>query len=218
VQANKQPEAVSVIDAKQPAQRKRGRRTLWLVLLVCAAPVIASYFTFYVIKPEKRDNYGAFIDARTHPVPGALHTATLDGKPRELDQFKGKWVMLVAAPGACPDTCQKQLFAMRQLRLMQNKDQDRIERVWLITDQQPLDTMVIREYDGTHMLRADPQAVAGWLPVDPGTTVTDHIYMIDPLGHLMMRFPKDPDPGATYKHMQKVNKDINKLLKASSIG
>jgi hypothetical protein len=42
--------------------------------------------------------------------------------------------------------------------------------------------------------------------------------MIDPLGHLMMRFPKDPDPSTTYKHMQKVYKDINKLLKASSIG
>jgi hypothetical protein len=107
---------------------------------------------------------------------------------------------------------------MRQLRLMQGKDQDRIERVWLITDQKPLDTMVIREYDGTHMLRADPQAVAGWLPAESGTTITDHIYMIDPLGHLMMRFPKDPDPSTTYKHMQKVYKDINKLLKASSIG
>jgi peroxiredoxin len=218
VQANKQPEAASAVDAKQPAEGKRSRRTLWLVLLVCAAPVIASYVTFYVIKPEKRNNYGAFIDARTHPVPAALHSATLDGKPQALDAFKGKWVLLMAAPGACEASCQKQLYAMRQLRLMQGKEQDRIERVWLVTDQQPLDTLVIREYDGTHMLRADPQAVAGWLPADPGTGIGDHIYMIDPLGHLMMRFPKDPDPSATYKHMQKVSKDVNKLLKASSIG
>lgn len=218
MQANKQPEAASAAATRPSAQRKRGHRTLWLVLLVCAAPVIASYFTFYVIKPEKRNNYGAIIDARTHPVPAALHPATLDGKPYALDAFKGKWVLLMAAPGACDQLCQKQLYAMRQLRLMQGKDQDRIERVWLITDQQPLDTIVIREYDGTHMLRADPQAVAGWLPVDAGTTVTDHIYMIDPLGHLMMRFPKDPEPATTYKHMQKVYKDINKLLKASSIG
>jgi peroxiredoxin len=218
VQANKQPEAASAATANPPVARKRSRRALWLVLLVCAAPVIASYFTFYVLKPEKRNNYGAIIDARTHPVPAALHTTTLDGRPRALDQFKGKWVMLMAAPGDCPEACQKQLYAMRQLRTMQGKDQDRIERVWLITDQQPLDTMVIREYDGTHMLRADPQAVASWLPLDPGTTIQDHIYMIDPLGHLMMRFPKDPDPSTTYKHMQKVYKDINKLLKASSIG
>jgi peroxiredoxin len=183
---------------------------LWVVLLVCASPIIASYFTFYVLKPEKRNNYGTLIDQRAHPVP-AMATTTLDGKPAALDQFKGKWVMLMAAPGACGEACRKQLFAMRQLRLMQGKEMERIERVWLITDQEPLDTIVIREYDGTHMLRADAKSVANWLPADPGTSVSDHIYMIDPLGHLMMRFPKDPEP-------RKVHKDIYKLLKASSVG
>jgi hypothetical protein len=194
----------------EPQQRKRGRWMLWLVLLVCASPIIASYFTYYVLKPEKRNNYGTLIDQRAHPIP-ALATTTLDGKPVALDQFKGKWVMLMAAPGACDAACRKQLFAMRQLRTMQGKEMERIERVWLILDAEPLDTILIREYDGTHMLRADAKAVAGWLPLDPGTSVADHIYMIDPLGHLMMRFPKDPDP-------RKVYKDIYKLLKASSVG
>jgi peroxiredoxin len=194
----------------EPQQRKRGRWMLWLVLLVCASPMIASYFTFYVIKPEKRNNYGTLIDQRAHPIP-AMATTTLDGKPAALEQFKGKWIMLMAAPSACIDACRKQLFAMRQLRTMQGKEMERIERVWLITDREPLDTIVIREFDGTHMLRADPKAVANWLPVDAGTSVTDHIYMIDPLGHLMMRFPKDPEP-------RKVHKDIYKLLKASSVG
>jgi peroxiredoxin len=193
-----------------PQQRKRGRWMLWLVLLVCASPIIASYFTFYVIKPEKRSNYGTLIDQRAHPVP-AMALTTLDGKPAALEQFKGKWVMLMAAPGACDEACRKQLFAMRQLRAMQGKEMARIERVWLITDREPLDTIVIREYDGTHMLRADAKTVANWLPADPGTTVAGHIYMIDPLGHLMMRFPRDPDP-------RKVYKDIYKLLKASSVG
>jgi hypothetical protein len=193
--------------------RKRGRRMLWLVLAVCAAPMIASYFTYYVIKPQKRNNYGTLIDQRAHPVP-AMATTTLDGRPQALDQFKGKWVMLMTGPGACPDACRKQLFAMRQLRLMQGKDADRIERVWLITDKEPLDTLVIREFDGTHMLRADAATVASWLPADEGTTPADHIYMIDPLGHLMMRFPKDPQ----FQEVRKVYKDINKLLKASSVG
>jgi peroxiredoxin len=222
VQANQQQPEPASPGAKPiaPSQStvKRSRRTMWLVLLVCAAPIIASYLAFYVIKPEKRNNYGGFIDARTHPIPAALHTATLDGKPQPLEAFKGKWVMLMAAPADCPDACQKQLFALRQLRTMQGKEMNRIERVWLITDREPLDTFVIREYDGTHMLRADPQAVAAWLPVEAGTGITDHIYLIDPLGHLMMVFPKDPNPAKTYLHMQKVYKDINKLLKASAIG
>jgi hypothetical protein len=100
---------------------------------------------------------------------------------------------------------------MRQERLMQGKEMDRIERVWLITDREPVDTMLIRQYDGMHMLHADPASVAKWLPVDAGTTAADHIYLIDPLGNLMMRFPADPEPRRMYK-------DINKLLKASAIG
>ncbi|WP_370663397.1 SCO family protein [Massilia rhizosphaerae] len=211
MEPNKLADAAAIPDGA--AQRKRGRWTLWLVVAVCAAPVIASYVTFYVIKPEKRNNYGTLIDQRAHPVP-AMATTTLDGRPQALEQFKGKWVMLMTGPGACPDTCRKQLFAMRQLRLMQGKEADRIERVWLITDKEPLDTLVIREYDGTHMLRADAATVAAWLPADAGTTPDDHIYMIDPLGHLMMRFPKDPQ----LQQVRKVYKDIYKLLKASSIG
>ncbi|WP_413672506.1 SCO family protein [Massilia cellulosiltytica] len=203
--------AEPAIDPK--STRKRGRWMLWLVLLVCASPMIASYFTYYVIKPEKRNNYGTLIDQRAHPVP-AMATTTLDGRPQALEQFKGKWVMLMVGPGACPDSCRKQLFALRQLRLMQGKEADRIERVWLITDQEPLDTLIIREYDGTHMLRADGATVASWLPADTGTTPADHIYLIDPLGHLMMRFPKDPQ----LQEVRKVYKDINKLLKASAVG
>jgi len=192
------------------AARHQGRKMLWLVLFVCAAPIIASYFTFYVLKPEKRTNYGTILDQRAHPVP-VMATTTLDGRPQTLQQFQGKWIMVMVAPGACPQTCQKELYAMRQLRLMQGKEMDRIERVWLITDQEPLSTMLIREYDGTRMLRADAATVNGWLPVDAGTTAADHLYMIDPLGHLMMRFPQDPEP-------RKVYKDIAKLLKASSVG
>ena len=199
--------------AADPVARKRGRWMLWLVLLVCASPLIASYFTYYVIKPQKRSNYGTLIDQRAHPVP-AMATTTLDGRPQALDSFKGKWVMLMVAPGACPETCRQQLFAMRQLRLMQGKEAGRVERVWLITDAAPLDTLLIREFDGTHMLRADAATVASWLPADAGTTPADHLYMIDPLGHLMMRFPKDPQ----LQEVRKVYKDINKLLKASSVG
>ena len=83
---------------------------------------------------------------------------------------------------------------MRQLRLMQGKDMERIERVWLVTDDAPLDTMLIREFDGTRMLRA-PRAARGQAGCRPeqGATLDDHIYLIDPLGNLMMRFPKDAD-------------------------
>jgi hypothetical protein len=150
------------------------------------------------------------IDPRNYPMP-PLGTATLDGQPIALEAYKGKWLMLQTGNAQCAEPCRKKLHDMRQLRLAQGKDMDRIERVWLITDDKPLETMLMREYDGTHMLRGKPDAIKSWLPADSGTTVDDHIYMIDPLGNLMMRFPKDADPN-------KVKKDLAKLLKASRIG
>ncbi|WP_238482321.1 SCO family protein [Noviherbaspirillum aridicola] len=172
--------------------------------------MIASYLTYYVIKPEGRTNYGELIDPRAHPMP-ALGATTLDGKPSELDSFRGKWIMLQVAGGDCGDACRKRLHDMRQLRLAQGKDMDRIERVWLVTDGQPLETVLMREYDGTRMLRVSADAVGRWLPVEQGGRPEDHIYMIDPLGNLMMRFPRDADPN-------KIKKDLSKLLKASRIG
>ncbi|MES2017771.1 MAG: cytochrome C oxidase subunit I [Pseudomonadota bacterium] len=187
-----------------------GRWKLLLVLFVCASPLIFSYLTYYVIKPTGRNNYGALIDPRQYPIP-ALGAVELDGKAATLDAFKGKWIMLQVAPGDCQQACKDQLVAMRQLRLMQGKEMERLERVWLITDDSPLDTMLMKVVDGTRFLRVKPDVVKAWLPVEPGGDAANHLYLIDPLGHLMMRFPKDPDP-------QKVKKDIGKLLKASAIG
>jgi hypothetical protein len=195
---------------EQDKSARRGRWKLLAILLVCAAPIILSYFTYYVIKPTGRTNYGTLIDPRDYPIP-ALGTTTLDGKPASLADYKGKWILLQVDHGTCPETCQKKLYDVRQLRLTQGKDMDRIERVWLITDNAPLDTMLMREYDGTRLLRAKADLVNAWLPVESGTVASDHLFMIDPLGNLMMRFPKDADPN-------KIKKDITKLLKASSIG
>lgn len=180
------------------------------VFAVCAAPLIASYLTYYVIKPQGRTNYGALIDPRAYPMP-ALGTTALDGSPVTLDALKGKWIMLQVSDAECAQPCRNRLHDMRQLRLAQGKEKDRVERVWLITDRSPLETLLMREYDGTHMLRADPAALKAWLPAEPGTTAADHMYIIDPLGNLMMRFPKDADPN-------RIKKDIAKLLKASRIG
>lgn len=192
-------------------QQRKGRWRLFAVIAICASPLIASYLTYYVIKPEGRTNYGALIDPRAHPIPAALGTTLLDGKRAALEDYKGKWIMLQVGEADCQNPCQKRLHDMRQLRLAQGKEMDRIERVWLVTDDKPLETMLMREYDGTHILRARPDAVKSWLPAESGTTPADHVYMIDPLGNLMMRFPKDADPN-------KMKKDIAKLLKASRIG
>ena len=195
---------------EQNKPKAKSKWTLYAIIAVCAAPVIVSYFMYYVVKPQGRTNYGTLIDPRAYPIP-ALGAATLAGKPAGLEAFKGKWIMLQVGGGDCDDACRNRLFKMRQLRLMQGKEMNRIERVWLITDDKPLETVLMREYDGTRMLRADARKVDAWLPVDAGTQPEDHIYLIDPHGNLMMRFPKDADPN-------RIKHDLKRLLMASSIG
>lgn len=193
-----------------PPAKTKGRWILFVVIAMCAAPLIFSYLTYYIIKPQGRTNYGDLIDPRAYPIP-ELGISTLDGKPAALTDFKGKWIMLQVNGGDCQKACKDKLYYMRQLRLTQGKEMERIERVWLITDKEPLQTVLMREYEGTHMLRVDPAKLAAWLPVDASNSAADHYYMIDPLGNLMMRFPKNPDAN-------KIKKDISKLLKASRIG
>jgi cytochrome oxidase Cu insertion factor (SCO1/SenC/PrrC family) len=200
------------IDARA-AQRQQasGRWKLFAIIAICATPLIASYLTYYVIKPQARTNYGTFLSADIHSIPAGLNTASLDGKPTPLANFEGKWMLLQVDSGDCADACRKKLYDMRQLRLTQGRERDRIERIWLITDAAPLDTVLMREYDGTRMLRAQADAVNKWLPAEAGARPADHLYLVDPLGRLMMRFPKTRDPN-------QIKKDLGKLLRASSIG
>ena len=193
-----------------PVRPHAGRWKLFAIIAICASPVIASYLSYYVIKPTGRVNYGDLIQSDLHSIPD-LQTTTLDGTPAPLAGLEGKWIMLQVDSGDCTDACRKKLYDMRQLRLTQGRERDRIERVWLITDDAPLDTVLMREYDGTRMLRASAAAVTKWLPTVSGTSASDHIYLIDPLGRLMMRFPKNCEPG-------KIKKDLGRLLAASSIG
>lgn len=205
---------------KTQNQKTKGRWKLFIVLAVCAAPMIASYLAYYVIKPEGRTNYGTILDPRLYPMP-ELHARLLGAgdakdtnnadKQNDLIAYRGKWIMLTISSGSCDSACQKKLYDLRQLRLAQGKEMDRIERVWAVVDEQPVDTLLLREYDGMHVLKADADALRKWLPTEDGSQISEHIYMIDPLGNLMMRFPKNADPN-------KIKKDISKLLRASAIG
>ena len=195
---------------KTENKKAAGRWKLLAVLAVCASPLIASYFTYYVIKPGPKNNYGSLIDPRQYPMP-TLGLQTEEGKAVELSSLKCKWLILQIDDASCAEVCQRKLLEIRQLRLAQGKNMDRIERVWLITDAQAVAEKLKPGIAGTHLLRSDKSKLEKWLPTESGTNLHDHIYLVDPLGNLMMRYPKDADPN-------KIKKDLSKLLKASAIG
>jgi hypothetical protein len=189
--------------------RRRARLKMLAILLVCAAPVVASYFAYYVIRPEGRTNYGELL-LPLQSVEG-LPASGPDGKPATLGQFRGKWVMLTVDSGACAQACEDKLYSMRQVRLTTGKDRDRVERVLLLTDDAALPARIAQEYEGMHVVRANADAVARLLPAAAQASVSDHIFIVDPLGNLVMRFPKAADPN-------RMKKDISKMLRASRVG
>ena len=182
-----------------------------LIALVCAAPVIASYLAYYVFKPAGgRTNYGTLIEPQ-RPIAETLIVKDEAGKPMKLASLRGRWLMIVVDGSACDDACATKLYFMRQVRATQAGERERVQTIWLRTDANPVPAAIKAAYPDTQMLVADPAALAAWLPAQPDTRMTDHIYLVDPSGNLMMRFPKSPDPS-------KIKADVTKLLKWSSIG
>ena len=219
----------------QPA-KKRSFWPIWALLAVTIAPVIASYLVYYGVRPEGRTNYGDFVEPQVtvtsvpvSPVisPMAESAFTLiQSDPRtrrpltQLGDWGGRWLMVHIGPSACSDACKQELWLMRQIRLTTGRERDRVERLWLLTDDGTPDPALIAEHEGIWVARlgqvpAADALVSNWLSV-AATAVKNsggasNIWIVDPLGNLMMRFPDNPDPDG-------MKKDMNRLLKASRIG
>ena len=109
-----------------------------LVLLVCAAPVIASYLTYYVVRPEGRSNYADADRAGARRCRRRCRCAICDGQPVDARTLQGQWLLVVVGPAACDSACEKRLFMQRQLREMTGRERDRIDKLWLVTDDAPM--------------------------------------------------------------------------------
>lgn len=176
-------------------------------MTVMIAPIALSYMLFYWGTPSGRVNYGELIKVKKALPDVALRKT--NGVTFNISQLRGKWIMLVVDSGECGESCRKKLYYMRQIRLMQKNEMERIERVWLIDDDKIPETDIKEDFKGTIFINAQDNKLLKEIPAK--ISRHDHIYMIDPLGNLMMRFPKDIDPS-------KMAKDIKRLLKVSQIG
>jgi hypothetical protein len=202
-----QPQEAALADEQRT---RRGRLKMLLVLLVCAAPVIASYITYYVIRPEARRNYGALIEPQ-RALPAATAT-DLQGRPVPLPSLQGQWLLVSVASGACDAACEKHLYLQRQLREGLGKDKDRLDWVWLVSDAVPVREELRTALSQATVLRVPQEQLAQWLAPESGRRLEDHLFVVDPLGHWMMRFP----PGADFSHAAKVRRDLERLMRASS--
>jgi hypothetical protein len=198
---------------------------LLAILAVCAAPVIASYLTYYVIKPQGRTNYGELVLPQRQvgalegltltgsaPSSGAEPTGATQTQAMALTALQGHWIFLTVQSAACDDDCSARLYAMRQVRATTGKEMERIERVLVVTGDGVPSASLLAEHPGLIVLKTDAAKLQTVLGEDPGGGAQPgRIFVVDPLGNLMMRYPPHADP-------RRMKKDIAKLLMASRIG
>ena len=201
------PNEVVLVDEKRT---RAGRWKMLAVLLVCASPVIASYLTYYVIRPESRRNHGELINLQRN-LP-SLEVSKLSGEKVSLTSLKGQWLLISVADAACDEACQKHLYFQRQLRESLGKGKDRIEWVWLATGDAPVDDKLMPALSQATVLRVNQQSISEWLQPAAGRQLPEHLYVIDPMGNWMMRFP----PGIDLASAAKAKKDLDRLLRASA--
>jgi hypothetical protein len=180
----------------------RARRTLLVILFVGLAPVVASYAFYYCAPRDTLTNYGELLPTR--PLPDFAGTLS-DGRPFHLADLRGRWVMLASAPADCDAACARMLYATRQGRTMQGREQDRVVRVWLVTRDGAPPAPVLAEQPGLLVVRVD-DATAAALPGGAATIV-----LVDPHGNQVIAWPANPD-------IKGLARDLGRLLKASQIG
>lgn len=192
------------------ASTRTGRWKMLFVLAICASPVVASYFAYYVVKPEGRRNFGELIEPQ-RPLP-AIATMSLDGRASLLTALRNQWLLLSVSGGTCDEQCEKNLYFQRQLRESLGREKERLDRVWLISDEAPVRTVLLPALAAATVLRVAPADVGQWLQAAPGKRMQDHLYLVDPLGNLMMRFPANLDAESAAK----AKRDLDRLLRASN--
>jgi len=199
-----------VIDART----RRGRLQMLFLLLACAAPVIVSYFAYYVIKPEGgKTNFGVLVQ------PAQEANDAWFGVP-----FKGKWTLLLARPaGDCQvknESCIEALFLMRQLRVAMGRESGRVQLLWVNVDGKPVDPQVALAYDkktaGVMIvnLPADPKLKAEFQTWLDREGAGQAIQLMDPSPAKMMYFPVTNSS----KEFADIKKDLEKLLRLNHKG
>lgn len=196
-------------EAQVVGRTRMGRLKMLAVLLVCASPVVASYLTYYVFRPEGRRNFGELVQPQ-RSLPDVT-VQTLAGAPLNLKELKGQWLLVSVSSGTCTDSCQQNLYFQRQLREGLGKEKDRLDWVWLVDDAASVPATLLPALKDATALRVPRAGFANWLEPHAGHLLEDHLYLVDPLGNWMMRFPANLDAQGAAK----VKRDLDRLMRAA---
>lgn len=199
----------------QVAQPKPSRRIFLWAFLAFFAPLILAFILYYGAgwHPGRTSNKGDLISP-VISLPDVALTKP-DGSSLDTHWLQRKWTLVYVGNGACEQACRDALLITRNIRLLLGKDSLRVQRAFLFAgvccDQSYFSSeqgdLIIGRIDD-----AVAQPVLSLLPSDAGDPVqAGRIYIVDPLGNLMMSYRRGADASDLHS-------DLKKLLSLSHIG
>ncbi|MEK7207778.1 MAG: SCO family protein [Pseudomonadota bacterium] len=195
----------------------RGRRKILLIALAAALPMTIAYALFYSgWRPGSTANYGELVQPARPIADTALQT--LDKKKIRFSEWRGKWTLITFSPAECLSPCEKNLYNLRQVIAAQGEEAKRVQSVFIVTDPKALVWLhyALKDYPGMQVVvgpMEDVKALARQFVLPDGIPPEggQRIYLVDPLGNLMMSYPAGADPTG-------MRKDLSRLLRVSRIG
>jgi len=196
--------------------RARNLRTLAALAALFLLPLVIAFFTYYgtAWRPAAHVNHGQLITP-ARPLPAALAVVTGEAQSGTPDPavpvFRKRWSLVYVGAGSCNADCRQALYVMRQTRLALNNDMARVERVFLASEACCDRGFLVREHPGLEVLDASAPAAVPLLAQFPAAGREHLLFIVDPLGNLMMSYDARTNPRGLLE-------DLKKLPALSHIG
>jgi hypothetical protein len=197
------------MEAELASVRSRNLRTIGALATLFLLPLTVSFWLYFSgWGPAARANHGELIQP-PRPLPGTV-LPQADGTSADVLP-DGKWLLVYVGDGDCAASCRQALWVMRQTRLALGHEMTRVERAMLATGACCDAEYLAREHPGLAAFDASGAEGALLLAHFPAGAREHSLYVVDPLGNLLMRFDARANPKGFLA-------DLKKLLKLSHIG
>ena len=191
--------------------RRRNLRTVGALSALFLVPLAAAFVLYYGVgwSPGEHVNHGELIEP-ARPLPAVSLPAAGTHRPVP-NVFTQRWALVYVGGGQCDHECRFALLLMRNAHLDLGHDASRVERVFLLTGGGGGGAALAREYPGMIVLDASASQAAKLLAAFPSKGRDAAVFVVDPLGNLMMRYDSRRDPMGLVE-------DLQRLLRLSQIG
>jgi len=190
-------------------EQRRGRLQLLLLAVIFFGPVILAWLLYEPgggLQPGDTTAHGELIT----PVKLVPDENLRVSRDEQDSPYPGLWTIVHIGNGACDETCAASLYETRQVRKALGKEDKRVQRIFFLLDAAPLDENIVAQHPSLKIFTANNELTLEFIAaIEPYNTLD--VFLIDPLGNLIMRFTPDTS-------MKDMHKDLKKLLKISHIG